>query len=290
MATTVTTVPADIDSGTRRKPRRTGQIGLYVVLGLAAIIFVLPFVLMLTDSFKTSQEIIKIPPTLLPEHPSLANFTYVLQNSPYLVWYRNSLLVALAVTATTLFTSSLAGYIFAKFSFPAKNVIFIVLLSTMMIPAPVLLIPTYLVVDFLHLLNTLWALIVGSMVSAFGIFLMRQFIAAIPGDLIDAARLDGAGEFAIYWRVVLPLTGPALAALGIFTFLGSWNDYLWPLIVINDQDKMVVPLALTYFNSMHSQRYDLVMAAATMAVVPVFIVFLFFQRRIVNAFVLTGIK
>ncbi|MGH3658598.1 MAG: carbohydrate ABC transporter permease, partial [Micromonosporaceae bacterium] len=139
-------------------------------------------------------------------------------------------------------------------------------------------------------LNSLWALIVGSMVSAFGIFLMRQFIAAIPSDLVDAARLDGAGEFAIFWRVILPLTGPALAALGIFTFLGSWNDYLWPLIVINDQDKMVLPLALTYFNSQHAQRYDLVMAAATMAVVPVFIVFLFFQKRIVNAFVLTGIK
>ncbi|GAA5028894.1 carbohydrate ABC transporter permease [Actinopolymorpha pittospori] len=273
-----------------RQPRRIGRIVLYAVLTVAAVLFVMPFVLMVSNSLKTAQEIIQIPPTLLPEHPTLQNFAFVLQNSPYLVWYRNSLLVACTVTAVTLFTSSIAGYIFAKFSFPGKNVIFVVMLSTMMIPAPVMLIPNYLVIDFLHLLNTLWALIVGSMVSAFGIFLMRQFIAAIPDDLMDAARLDGAGEFTIYWRVVLPLTGPALAALGIFTFLGSWNDYLWPLIVINDQDKMVVPLALTYFNSQHSQRSDLVMAAATMAVVPVFIVFLIFQRRIVNAFVLTGIK
>jgi multiple sugar transport system permease protein len=267
-----------------------GQIALYGGLGLAATLFVLPFVLMLSNSLKSAEEIIQIPPTLIPENPSVASFTYILQNSPYLLWYRNSLLVAGAVTALTLFTSALGGYIFAKFSFPGRNVIFVVLLSTMMIPAPVLLIPSYLVMDFLHLLNSLWALIVGSMVSAFGIFLMRQFIAAIPSDLVDAARLDGAGEFAIFWRVILPLTGPALAALGIFTFLGSWNDYLWPLIVINDQDKMVLPLALTYFNSQHAQRYDLVMAAATMAVVPVFIVFLFFQKRIVNAFVLTGIK
>jgi multiple sugar transport system permease protein len=291
-ATTTTAATTASRAGAVRARRRrlAGQAALYTVLGLAATLFVLPFLLMLSNSLKSAQEIIRIPPTLIPEHATLANFTYVLQNSPYLIWYRNSLLVATAVTVLTLFTSSLGGYIFAKFSFPGKNVIFIVLLSTMMIPAPVLLIPTYLVVDFLQLLNTLWALIVGSMVSAFGIFLMRQFIAAIPTDLMDAARLDGAGEFAIYWRVILPLTGPALAALGIFTFLGSWNDYLWPLIVINDQDKMVLPLALTYFNSQHAQRYDLVMAAATMAVVPVFVVFLFFQRRIVNAFVLTGIK
>ena len=275
---------------TRRRRWYVGQGLLYGGLGLAATMFLLPFLLMLSNSLKSSEEIIRIPPTLIPENPSFANFAYVLQNSPYLLWYRNSLLVACAVTALTLFTSALGGYIFAKFSFPLKNVIFVVLLSTMMIPAPVLLIPTYLVVDFLHLLNTLWALIVGSMVSAFGIFLMRQFIAAIPTDLVEAARLDGAGEFHIFWRVILPLTKPALAALGIFTFLGSWNDYLWPLIVINDQDKMVVPLALTFFNSQHAQRADLVMAAATMAVVPVFVVFLFFQKRIVNAFVLTGIK
>jgi ABC-type glycerol-3-phosphate transport system permease component len=275
---------------TARNRRRVGLAVLYTVLSGAAVLFVLPFALMLSNAFKTSEEIIRIPPTLIPEEPSFASFTYILENSPYLLWYRNSLMVASVVTALTLFTSSLAGYIFAKFSFPGRNVIFVIVLSTMMIPAPVLLIPSYLVMDFFHLLNTLWALIVGSIVSAFGIFLMRQFIAAIPNDLIDAARLDGAGEFAIYWRVILPLTSPALAALGIFTFLASWNDYLWPLIVINDQDKMVLPLALTYFNSQHAQRYDLVMAAATMAVVPVVVVFCIFQRRIVNAFVLTGIK
>jgi ABC-type glycerol-3-phosphate transport system permease component len=290
-----TTVVARRGQGSQKKRSRNtrwyaGQAALYGVLTLAATLFVLPFLLMLSNSLKSAEEIIQIPPTLIPNDPSFASFVYIFENSPYLLWYRNSLIVAAAVTALTLFTSALGGYIFAKFTFPGRNVIFVVLLSTMMIPAPVLLIPSYLVMDFLHLLNSLWALIVGSMVSAFGIFLMRQFIAAIPSDLTDAARLDGAGEFAIFWRVILPLTGPALAALGIFTFLGSWNDYLWPLIVINDQDKMVLPLALTYFNSQHAQRYDLVMAAATMAVVPVFIVFLFFQKRIVNAFVLTGIK
>lgn len=274
-------------------PRRrvsAGRVALYAGFGLIGLTFVAPFYLMLSDAFKTAQEIIQIPPTPYPAHPTLQNFQTVLSTSPYLRWYLNSLLVGVAVTTLTLFTSSLAGYIFAKFEFRFKNVIFVALLSTMMVPFPVLLIPSYLIANYLHLLNTLWALIIPGIVSAFGVFLMRQFIAAIPSELIESARMDGAKEFTIYRRVILPLVGAPLSALGIFTFLASWNDYLWPLVAINDQSKMVVPLALTFFNSQHAQRYDLVMAAATMAVIPVFVVFIVFQRRIVSAFVLTGVK
>ena len=189
-----------------------------------------------------------------------------------------------------LFTCSLAGYIFAKFEFPGRDIFFVLLLVTMMVPFPVLLIPSYLIVNKLGLINSLWALIVPSIVSAFGIFLMRQFIAGIPNDLIEAARLDGASEWSIYARIIVPLARPPMAALGIFTFLAAWNDYLWPLIVINDLDKSTLPLALTFFNSQHAQRYDLVMAAAAMAVIPVIIVFVIFQRQIVNALVLAGLK
>jgi len=273
--------------GSRSTP---GKVVLYVGCGVLAVIFALPFYLMLSDAFKTAQEIIQIPPSLYPAHATLDNFKTVLTTSPYLRWYVNSLLVGAAVTTLTLFTSSLAGYIFAKFDFRLKNVIFVALLSTMMVPFPVLLIPSYLIANHLHLLNTLWALIIPGIVSAFGVFLMRQFIAGIPSELIEAARIDGAGEFTIFRRVILPLVGAPLSALGIFTFLASWNDYLWPLVAINDQNKMVVPLALTFFNSQHAQRYDLVMAAATMAVVPIFAVFVVFQRRITSAFVLTGVK
>ena len=273
-----------------RRRLKAGDLALYLVLTLLALVFAMPFFLMLSNAFKTSAEIIQIPPTLIPEHPSLDSFREVLRSAPYLTWFRNSIVVASSVTLITLFTSSIAGYIFAKFDFPGKGLLFVLLLSTMMVPFSVLLIPMYLIADYLHLLNTLWALIVPGMVSAFGVFLLRQFIANIPNDLIEAARMDGASEFSIYSRVIVPLVGPPLAALGIFTFLGSWNDYLWPLVVVNDLNKMTLPLALSFFNSAHAQRYDLVMASATMMVLPVFVVFGIFQRYIVNTFVLTGIK
>jgi multiple sugar transport system permease protein len=246
--------------------------------------------MMLLSAFKPIAEILRTPPTFLPETPTLDNFRTVLQEAPYGLWYRNSLVVATAVTAIAMFTSAVGGYIFAKFEFPFKQPLFILILVTLMIPFPVLLIPNYIIANRLGVLNSLWALVLPGMVSAFGIFLIRQFAAGIPRDLIEAARLDGASEWAIFGRIVLPLLRPALAALGVFTFLASWNDYLWPLVAINDLDKSTLPLALTFFNSVHTTRYDLVMAAATMAVVPVLIVFLIFQRHIVKALVLAGMR
>jgi multiple sugar transport system permease protein len=274
----------------QRQWRKFGQIALNTLLVIVALIFTLPFLLMLSSAFKSSAEILRIPPTLLPEHPSLDAFRTVLTDAPFFRWFANSLLVSTTITIIVLFTCSLAGYIFAKFEFPGRNVIFVMMLATMMVPFPVLLIPTYLIVNELNLINSLWALIVPAMVSAFGIFLMRQFIAGIPSDLIEAARLDGASEWAIYARIIVPLAKPPMAALGIFTFLAAWNDYLWPLIVINDLEKSTLPLALTFFNSQHAQRYDLVMAAASLSVIPVIIVFILFQRQIVNALVLAGLK
>lgn len=283
-------VPPSRSLNRQRRIRRFGLGILYVLFSLAALIFTLPFFLMLSNAFKTSAEILRIPPTFIPRDPSFNAFRTVIQDAPYFRWFANSLIVSISITFMVLLTCSLAGYIFAKFSFPGRDAIFVVLLMTMMVPFPVLLIPSYLVVNELGLINTLWALIVPSMVSAFGIFLMRQFIAGIPNDLIEAARLDGASEWAIYARIVVPLVRPAMAALGIFTFLAAWNDYLWPLIVINEIERSTLPLALAFFNSQHAQRYDLVMAAAAMAVVPVIIVFVIFQRQIVNALVLAGMK
>jgi multiple sugar transport system permease protein len=284
------TAPA---AGSLKRQRQLRKIGigiLYALFSLVALIFTLPFFLMLSNAFKTSAEIVRIPPTLFPRDPSFDSFRTVIEEAPYFRWFGNSLLVSITVTLLVLLTSSLAGYIFAKFSFPGRDVIFVVLLMTMMVPFPVLLIPSYLIVNELGLINSLWALIVPGIASAFGIFLMRQFIAGIPNDLIEAARIDGASEWAIYARIIVPLSRPPMAALGIFTFLAAWNDYLWPLIVINDQEKSTLPLALTFFNDQHSTRYDLVMAAAAMAVIPVIIVFVVFQRQIVNALVLAGLK
>jgi multiple sugar transport system permease protein len=278
------------DRAPSREGVRVGESVLIVVFTVVTIIFVMPLVMMLLSSFKSTAEILRVPPTLLPQAPTLDNFRTVLTEAPYGLWYRNSLVVATAVTAMAVFTSSVGGYIFAKFEFPLKQPLFILILITLMIPFPVLLIPNYIVANRLGVLNSLWALVLPGMVSAFGIFLIRQFAAGIPRDLIEAARLDGASEWAIFGRIVLPLLRPALAALGVFTFLASWNDYLWPLVAINDLDKSTLPLALTFFNSVHSTRYDLVMAAATMAVVPVLLVFLLFQRHIVKALVLAGMR
>lgn len=278
------------DRGAQRESTHLGGYLLIAVFTVITIIFVMPLVVMVLSAFKPLAEIQRMPPTFWPEAPSLDNFRTVLSKAPYFLWYRNSLVVAIAVTAIAIFTSAVGGYIFAKFEFPLKQPLFVLILVTLMIPFPVLLIPNYIIANKLGVLNSLWALILPGMVSAFGIFLIRQFAAGIPRDLIEAARLDGASEWAIFGRIVLPLLRPALAALGVFTFLASWNDYLWPLVAINDLDKSTLPLALTFFNSVQSTRYDLIMAAASMAVVPVLIVFLIFQRQIVKALVLAGMR
>jgi multiple sugar transport system permease protein len=267
-----------------------GQFLLIALFVVVTIIFVMPLVVMVLSAFKPQSEILRIPPSFWPEAPTLDNFRAVLNEAPYGTWYRNSMVVAVAVTTMNLLTSSLGGYIFANFDFPLKQPLFILILITLMIPFPVLLIPNYIIANRLGVLNSLWALILPGMVSAFGIFLMRQFAAGIPRDLIEAARLDGAGEWSIFARIVAPLMRPALAALGVFTFLASWNDYLWPLVAINDLDKSTIPLALTFFSDFRASRYDLIMAAATMAVVPVLVVFLIFQRHIVKALVLAGMR
>ncbi len=267
-----------------------GQFLLIALFVVVTIIFVMPLVVMVLSAFKPQSEILRIPPSFWPEAPTLDNFRAVLNEAPYGTWYRNSMVVAVAVTTMNLLTSSLGGYIFANFDFPLKQPLFILILITLMIPFPVLLIPNYIIANRLGVLNSLWALILPGMVSAFGIFLMRQFAAGIPRDLIEAARLDGASEWSIFARIVAPLMRPALAALGVFTFLASWNDYLWPLVAINDLDKSTIPLALAFFNDFRASRYDLIMAAATMAVIPVLVVFLIFQRQIVKALVLAGMR
>jgi multiple sugar transport system permease protein len=274
----------------RRARISWGTALLYAALVVGAVLFLAPFLWMILASFKTAQEIVQVPPTVWPVHPTLANYGTVLSAMPLGTFYRNSLIVTTTVTLSVLFTSSLAGYIFAKFQFFGRNLLFVLILSTLMIPFQVVLIPTYIIINALRLLNTLWALILPSMVNVFGIFLMRQYIENLPSEYIDAARIDGASEWGIYSRVILPQIRPALAALAIFTFMASWNDYLWPLIVINDQDKMTLPLALAFFNSAHGIRYDLTLTAATLVVIPVVIVFLILQRQFIQGIALTGLK
>jgi multiple sugar transport system permease protein len=272
--------------------RLLGQPLVYLVLIIGTIITLLPFVWTVLTSLKSASEIIRIPPTFFPEHWTIQSYLTIFHDPkiPLTCFFANSLFVAVMHVSITLFTSSLAGYIFAKYKFWGRNILFAYILAQMMIPFQVVMIPSYLILVKLHLIDTLWGLIIPSMIDAFGIFLMRQFIESIPNELIDAARIDGAGEFTIYWKIILPQLGAPLAALGIFSFMAVWNDYLWPLIVITTHEKRTLPLLLTWYNTAHGTRYDLTMAASVLVLLPILVVYVLFQRWIVRGVAMTGFK
>ncbi|MFB5674104.1 carbohydrate ABC transporter permease [Paenibacillus terreus] len=260
------------------------------VLAVAACIMLLPYAWMVLSSLKSNMEIVSGSGGLFPSQPSLEGYQTVFRDAPFVTWLFNSLVTSVIITAITLFTSSLAGYIFAKYQFKGKRLLFVLILATMMIPFQVIMIPTYLITAELGLVNSLMAIILPNLVSSYGVFLAKQFIEEIPQDLLEAARMDGAGEFRLMIRIISPLIMPMLSALGIFTFMNSWNNYLWPLIVLNDESKMTVPLALVYFNGTHQINYNVVMSAAVLITIPVIIVFLIFQKQFIKGLTMTGMK
>jgi multiple sugar transport system permease protein len=276
----------------RRSSQPLTRILTYAILLLGLAVTLVPFIWILMTSLKPASEIVRIPPTFFPERWTLDSYRTIFTDPkvPLARFYLNSTLVAVGRVAITLFTSSLAGYIFAKYTFRGKNLLFGFILIQLMIPFQVVMIPAYLILVQLRLIDSLWGLVIPSMVDAFGIFLMRQFISTFPNDLMDAARIDGASEFGVYSRVVMPNLGAPLATLGIFTFMATWNDYLWPLIVITTHEKRTLPLLLTWYTSQHSQRYDLTMAASILVLLPILVVYIFFQRWIVRGVALTGMK
>lgn len=273
---------------TAARPVARGLLALLLLAG--SIVTITPFLWMLFSAVKPAAEIIRVPPSFFPETWTTLSFQAVWKALPIPRLYLNSLIVSGAVTASTLFTSAVAGYVLAKYEFPGRNLLFTLVLSTIMVPFQVIMIPLYLLMNYLHTIDTLWALILPHLVGAFGIFLLKQFAENIPNELLEAARIDGAGEWSIFWRIVRPELGPALATLGIFTFMAIWNDYLWPLVVIDSMEKRTLPIALTWFADARVQRYDLIMAASTLVVIPVVIVYFVFQRRIIEGVALTGMK
>ncbi len=264
----------------------------YTVLILGLLVTLVPFIWILLTSLKPASEIVRMPPTFFPQQWTLKSYQTIFSDPkvPLARFYFNSAFVSISRVIITLFISSLVGYIFAKYSFRGKNILFAYILVQLMIPFQVIMIPSYLILVRLKLIDSLWGLIIPTMVDAFGIFFMRQFIETFPNDLMDAARIDGASEFGIYWRVVLPNLGAALATLGIFTFMATWNDYLWPLIVITTNERRTLPLLLTWYNSQHGQRFDLTMAASVLVLLPVLVVYVFFQRWIVRGVATSGMK
>ena len=264
----------------------------YFILIPASLIALLPFVWMILSSFKTLKEIRQIPPTFIPQEFTLDNYATVLDDPdlPLGIFYRNSAIIAFANVIQVLFTSSLFGYIFAKFEFKGKKTLFWFIISLMIIPHQMTMIPGYLILARLGLINNLLGLIIPAAIDAFGIFLFRQFALSIPNELLDAARVDGAGEFYIYRRIVLPQLGPALATFGMLTFMFNWNAYLWPLIVLTEKNVRTLPIILTWFSNQQVDKTNLTMAASVLVILPVLFVFLLVQKWIVEGITLSGLK
>jgi len=282
-------------AGTHARPspnaRRLAILGLHCLLIAGGILALFPVFVMVTASFKSLAEVLRVPPAWLPEQLTLKNFREVFRQQPlYGRYFLNSAIVALITVCSVLFTSSLAGYALSKFRFRGRNAIFIFILGTMMIPFEIRMVPLYVMVSDWHLTDTYLGLALPGLVGAFGIFLMRQFIASIPGDLMDAARIDGASEPGIFFRIVLPLSKPALSALAIFTLVGSWEAFLWPLLIVNSETMRTLPIGLALFAGRYLQRLDLQMAASVLTVLPMVIVFFVLQRRFVEGLTLTGLK
>jgi len=264
---------------------------IYVLLSLGAIVMIVPFVWMVLTSFKPGTELIDF--SFLPENPTLDNYWLVLTTSSFGRWYLNSLFVATVSTVSVAFFDSLVGYTFNKFEFPGKTIIFLGILATLMIPTEMLIIPWYnMSVQLGWHQGTMqyWGIVFPGVITAVGIFLMRQFFDGVPNELLDAARIDGMNEFGIFWRIALPLVKPAVAALCIFNFIGNWNAYLWPLIIASSREFYTLPVGLSFFRGESTTQWEKIMTGASLATIPLLIVFILFQRQIIKGIALTGIK
>jgi len=268
--------------------RRSTKVIAYIVLTVVGFIMIFPFLWMLSTSLKTGVDIYS--PSIIPKKITFNNYVRVIENSNFLLWFKNSLVVAVITTVSVLFFDTLVGYSFAKLPFKGKTPLFILILSTLMIPTEMLIIPWYMMCNSYGWLNSYWSLLFPGLTSAFGIFLMRQFFMGVPDDVLEAARIDGLNEFGIFLITAVPMVKPALSALGIFTFLGNWNAFLWPVIAVDQPNIYTLPVGLALFSGESYNQWDLVMAAASLATIPVLIVFFFFQKQIIEGIHMTGLK
>ncbi len=264
----------------------------YVIIAFLAVlsaIMMYPMVWMFLTSFKSNAEIRTYRTKVLPVEWTLEGYRSAFERAPVAGWFANSMFVTICVTAAVILTSTLIGYVFAKYEFRGKKLLFVLLLATMMVPPQVTMIPRYLMIQKMHLFNTRWALIVPGLVSAFSIYLARQFIGDIPDSLCEAAKIDGAGPIRIYWHVILPNIKPAIGSIGIFTAMMHWNDYLNPLLMLNDMEKMTLPLGLVIFDSQRTSDLSATMAAS-MILIPMIVIFLVFQKQFIKGMTMSGIK
>ena len=264
---------------------------VYVLLSIGLLITVVPFVWMLLGSLKTQSELTQVPPTWLPADPTFDNYSRMWNRLAFPRFFLNSAVIASAITVANLVFTSMVGYALAKLRFAGRDQLFLLVMGTLLVPTSVTMVPLFVLITKLGLLDTYWAVILPSAAAPVGVFLMRQFMLSIPDDLIEAGRVDGATEWFIFWRIVMPLSVPALAANAIITFLPAWNALLWPLIVLQSQDKYTLPVALAIFAKGQFQAdYGLLMAGSVVLVVPVILLFLLLQKRFTQSVAMTGIK
>lgn len=266
----------------------------YVFLAVGAVTMVAPFLWMLTTSFKAPGSLFSYERVWwkdwIPTQFVWQNYVRALQVVPFIRFYVNSIFVTVCVTAGQVITSAMAAYAFARLQFPGRDKLFFGYLATMMVPGAVTMIPIFILLRFFGWIDTYKAVILPGIFTAYGTFLLRQFFLTLPRDLEDAAKIDGCSYLGIFWRIILPLSKPALATLTTFTFMGSWLNFMWPLIVLNTHNKFTLPVGLAYFQSLHHTDWTLLMAGSLMMILPIMVVFIFTQRYFVEGIKLTGIK
>lgn len=263
---------------------------LNIILLILGLITVFPFIWMFFSSFKTNPEIVSIEQTIIPQNWTLANYIAIQDKFAFGSLFLNSLFVAVTQTILVLYTSALTGYVLSKYTFKLRDQIFAFVLGTMMIPWSVTIIPRYFIFDKLNLMNNYWSLILPVIFSGFGIFLMRNSINGIPDGVMEAARIDGAGEFYIFHKLILPMSKNALSSLAIFQFLWSWEDFLWPYLVIQDQSKQLLPVGLRMFDGQYGTDFGGLFAATTISILPVITVYIIFQKRFIQGVSSSAVK
>jgi len=270
--------------------RAAAAVGLHLALATGAVATLLPFAWMLSASLMRAGEASTWPPRLLPRAATLANYRSLFERLDLGRCFLNSALVATVSTALALVIVSLAGYAFAKLRFPGRSRIYRALLTAMVIPGQVAMLPLFLLLRTIGLVNTYWGVIIPALAPVFGIFMVRQYALSLPDELIDAARVDGAGEFRIYRTLVFPLLRPILVTFGVFSFIGAWNDFMWPLIVLTDERRYTLPVALASLIGEHAEDIELMMAGSVLTVLPVLLLFLVLQRTYVEGITMGGVK
>jgi len=267
---------------------RPGRIIAWTLLFIGGVIMITPLLYMFATSLKTPAQVYDL--RLIPAAPTWGNYVTILADGRFLRWLVNSTVIALIVTISNCFFDALVGYTLAKFDFRGRRFIFIAILSTLMIPTEMLVIPWYLLSSQLGWLNSYWGIMFPGMMTAFGTFLMKQFFETVPDDFLEAARVDGLNEFTIWWKIALPLVTPALSALAIFSFLGNWTAFFWPLIVTTSSDLYTLPVGLSTFAVEQNTPWEMIMTGATIATIPTFLIFIILQRYIVRGVMLAGLK